>query len=395
MVNFADRMANMKPSAIREILALTAQPDIISFAGGLPAPELFPVDDISAAIEAVMKENGRAALQYATTPGLPHLREQIAARLLAKNNIRTNIDNILTTAGSQQGLDFAARLFVNPGDVILMESPSYLGAINAFVPCQPKFVEVPTDDNGMIMEELEKILASTPNVKLIYVIPDFQNPSGRTWPLDRRQKFMEIINKYEVPVVEDNPYGELRYKGEYQPALKSMDEKGLVIYLGTFSKILAPGFRLGWMVAHDKYIDKFNMIAQAAALQASTFNIAVTSKYIDMFDLDAHVAEIREVYKHRCTLMVDSMKKFFPKEVKFTDPDGGLFTWAELPSYINTKDMALQALQRKVAYVPGADFFPNGGNNCCMRLNYSCMPDDKIVTGIEKLGNVIKSNIKY
>ncbi len=395
MVNYADRMANMKPSAIREILALTAQPDIISFAGGLPAPELFPVDDINAAIEAVMKESGKDALQYATTAGHPHLREQIAARLLAKNNIRTPIDNILTTAGSQQGLDFAARLFVNPGDVILMESPSYLGAITAFTPSQPNFVEVPTDENGMIMEELEKILASTPNVKLIYVIPDFQNPSGRTWPLERRQKFMEIINRYEIPVLEDNPYGELRYKGEYQPALKSMDEKGLVIYLGTFSKILAPGFRLGWIVANDEYIEKFNLIAQAAVLQASTFNIAVISKYIDMFDLDAHVAEIREVYKHRCTLMIDSMRKYFPKEVKFTDPDGGLFTWAELPSYINTKDMALQALEKKVAYVPGAGFFPNGGNDSCMRLNYSCMPDEKIVEGIERLGSVIKANIRY
>ena len=394
MVNYADRMANMKPSAIREILALTAKPEIISFAGGLPAPELFPVEDMSVAIDAVMKENGKDALQYATTAGLPHLREQIAARLLAKNNIRTGIDNILTTAGSQQGLDFAARLFVNPGDVILMESPSYLGAITAFTPSQPNFVEVPTDENGMIMEELEKILASTPNVKLIYVIPDFQNPSGRTWPLERRQKFMELINKYEIPVVEDNPYGELRYKGEYQPALKSMDEKGLVIYLGTFSKILAPGFRLGWIVANDDYIEKFNLIAQAAVLQASTFNIAVISKYIDMFDLDAHVNEIREVYKHRCTLMVDSMKKYFPKEVKFTDPDGGLFTWAELPSYINTKDMALQALEKKVAYVPGAGFFPNGGNDSCMRLNYSCMPDEKIVEGIEKLGSVIKSNLR-
>ena len=394
MVKYADRMEKMKPSAIREILALTAQPDIISFAGGLPAPELFPVDDINAAIEAVMKENGRDALQYATTAGLPHLREQIAARLLAKNNIQTPINNILTTAGSQQGLDFAARLFVNPGDVILMESPSYLGAITAFTPSQPNFVEVPTDENGMIMEELEKILATTPNVKLIYVIPDFQNPSGRTWPLERRKQFMEIINKYEIPTIEDNPYGELRYKGEYQPALKSMDEKGLIIYLGTFSKILAPGFRLGWIVANDNYIEKFNLIAQAAVLQASTFNIAVISKYIDMFDLDAHVEKLRKVYKHRCTLMIDSMKQYFPKEVKFTDPDGGLFTWAELPDYINTKDMALQALEQKVAYVPGAGFFPNGGNDFCMRLNYSSMTDDRIVEGIRRLGDVIKNNLR-
>ena len=394
MVNFADRMANVKASEIRELLALTAKPEIISFAGGLPAPELFPVEEMQAAIDAVMKEGGKSAMQYGTTEGAPRLREQIADRLLAKNNIRTDIKNILMTAGSQQGLDYAARLFVNPGDVIIMESPSYLGAINAFKLSQPNFVEVPTDENGMIMEELEKVLATTPNVKLIYVIPDFQNPSGRTWPLERRKKFMEIINKYEIPVLEDNPYGELRYKGEYQPALKSMDEKGLVIYLGTFSKILAPGLRLGWIVANDEYINKFNLIAQAAVLQTSTFNIAVVSKYIDMFDLDKHVAEIRETYKHRCALMVDSMKKYFPAGVKFTDPDGGLFTWAELPEYINTKEMATQALAEKVAYVPGAGFFPNGGNDHCMRLNYSCMPDERIIEGIKRLGKVIESNLR-
>ena len=394
MVNFAERMANVKASEIRELLALTAKPEIISFAGGLPAPELFPVEEMQAAIDAVMKEGGKSAMQYGTTEGAPRLREQIADRLLAKNNIRTDIKNILMTAGSQQGLDYAARLFVNPGDVIIMESPSYLGAINAFKLSQPNFVEVPTNENGMIMEELEKVLATTPNVKLIYVIPDFQNPSGRTWPLERRKKFMEIISKYEIPVLEDNPYGELRYKGEYQPALKSMDEKGLVIYLGTFSKILAPGLRLGWIVANDEYINKFNLIAQAAVLQTSTFNIAVVSKYIDMFDLDAHVAEIRETYKHRCALMVDSMKKYFPAGVTFTDPDGGLFTWAELPEYINTKVMATQALEEKVAYVPGAGFFPNGGNDHCMRLNYSCMPDERIIEGIKRLGKVIESNLR-
>ena len=394
MVNFADRMENVKASEIRELLALTAKPEIISFAGGLPAPELFPVEQMDAAIEAVMKENGRAALQYGTTEGLPRLRQQIADRLAAKNNIHTDIANIIPTAGSQQGLDFAARLFVNPGDVVIMESPSYLGAINAFIQSQPNFVEIPTDEDGMIMEELDRVLAATPNVKMIYVIPDFQNPSGRTWPLERRRKFMEIINKYEIPVLEDNPYGELRYEGEYLPALKSMDTKGLVIYLGTFSKILAPGLRLGWIVANDEYIRKFNLIAQGAVLQTSTFSIAAVSKFIDMYDLDAHVEKIRQVYKHRCALMVESMDKYFPKEVSFTRPNGGLFTWAELPDYIDTKEMATQALEQKVAYVPGASFFPNGGNCHCMRLNYSCMPDERIVEGIKRLGNVIKANLK-
>ena len=265
MVEFASRMNLLKGSEIRDLLKLTAKPDIISFAGGMPAPELFPVEQMEKASQAVLEENGRAALQYSSTEGFPRLREQIAQRMLEKNNIHTDADHILITSGSQQGLDFSARVFLNPGDVVLLESPSYLGAINAFKTCEPTFVEVPTDDGGMIMEELEKILQTTERVKMIYVIPDFQNPTGRTWDLQRRQKFMEIVNRYEIPVIEDNPYGDLRFEGEYMPALKSLDTKGLVVYLGTFSKILAPGYRLGWVCAADEILTKFNFMEQAAS----------------------------------------------------------------------------------------------------------------------------------
>lgn len=394
MVSFAERMRDVKASDIRELLALVNKPEIISFAGGLPAPELFPVDKIQAATDAVLQENGRAALQYGPTDGILRLREQICDRIYAKNAIKADPSNIIITAGSQQGLDFVARLFVNPGDAVLMESPSYLGAINAFKLSQPVFGEVPTDDGGMIMEELDKMLASTPNVKMIYVIPDFQNPSGRTWSLERRKKFMEIVNKYEVMVIEDNPYGELRYKGEYLPSLKSMDTKGLVIYLGTFSKILAPGYRLAWICASHEVIEKINLIAQAAVLQSSTISMMVVAKFIDMFDLDEHVETVRAVYEHRCSVMMDAMAKYFPKEVKYTIPDGGLFTWAELPDYIDTKVMATDALAQNVAYVPGIGFFPNGNNHHCMRLNYSCMPDERIEEGIRRLADVIKSNLR-
>lgn len=394
MVKFAQRMDGMKASDIRELLKLTTRPEIISFAGGLPAPELFPVEDIKAATDAVMDEQGRAALQYGQTEGYLPLRQKIVERMEAKNAIHTMPDNIILTAGSQQGLDYCGKLFLDPGDVVVMESPSYLGAINAFQAYQPKFVEVPTDDDGMIMEELDKVLATTENVKLIYVIPDFQNPSGRTWPLERRKKFLEIINKYGVPAIEDNPYGELRFKGEYQPALKSMDSEGLVIYMGTFSKIMAPGYRIGWTCANDEVIEKLNLIAQAAALQTSTIAPMIISKYMDMFDLDAHVDKIRETYKHRCQLMINTMKETFPPEAKFTDPDGGLFTWVELPEYVNTRDLAAKALDMGVAFVPGSGFFPNGGNNCCMRLNYSCMPDDRIVEGVKRLAEVIKAALK-
>ncbi len=394
MVNYAKRMDNIKASEIRELLALTQRPEVTSFAGGLPAPELFPVQEFKAACDAVLDEQGRVALQYGTTEGWTPLRQQIADRMLSKNGIHTDPNNILLTAGSQQGLDYVGRAFLDPGDVVIMESPSYLGAINAFRLSEPTYVEIPTDEDGMIMSELEKVLATTKNVKFIYAIPDFQNPSGRTWPLERRKKFMEIITKYEIPVIEDNPYGDLRYKGEFLPALKSMDTKGLVIYLGTFSKILAPGTRIAWMCACDDYLRKFNLIAQAAVLQTSTFGAMAVSKFIDMFDLDAHVDKIREVYKHRAGVMVQAMKDFFPEEVTFTDPDGGLFTWAELPDYIDTKEMAAQCLAKNVAYVPGAGFFPNGGNNHCMRLNYSCSGDEQIVNGIHIIGDIIKANLK-
>ena len=394
MVDYAKRMAGVKPSDVREILKLTARPEITSFAGGLPAPELFPVEDLRVASDLVLKESGPVALQYATTEGNPKLRTQIAERLGVKNNIQTTMDNVFITAGSQQGLDYCGKLFLDPGDVVLVESPSYLGAINAFQAYQPRFVEVPTDGDGMIMEELDRILATTEHVKLIYVIPDFQNPSGRTWPLERRKQFMEIINKYEVYAIEDNPYGELRYAGEFLPALKSMDSKDLIIYMGTFSKILAPGYRLGWLCCSDELMWQFNMIASAAVLQTATVSMMVVSKYLELFDVDAHVETIRACYKHRCGVMLEAMDRYFPEEVTYTRPQGGLFTWAELPHYIDTKEMALQALEQKVAYVPGIGFFPNGGNHSCMRLNYSCMPDERIVDGIRRLGDVIKANLK-
>lgn len=394
MVQFASRMNLLKGSEIRELLKIATQPGIISFAGGMPAPELFPVEQMIEASTAVLRENGRAALQYSSTEGFPRLREQIAERMAAKNNIHTDKDHILVTSGSQMGLDYSARVFLNPGDVVLLESPSYLGAVNAFKACEPKFIEVPTDNGGMIMDELEKILETTERVKMIYVIPDFQNPTGRTWDLDRRHKFMEIINRHEIPVIEDNPYGELRFEGEYMPALKSLDTKGLVVYLGTFSKILAPGYRLGWVCASDEILAKYNFMEQAGSLQASTIGQMETAKWIDMFDLDAHVAKIRDVYGKRRTVMMETLAKNLPEGCTYTHPNGGLFAWVVLPEYMNAKELAPKCLARNVAYVPGGSFFPNGGHENTLRLNYSCMPEDKIVEGITILCDVIRENMK-
>lgn len=387
-------MELLKGSAIRELLALTAKPEIISFAGGMPAPELFPVEQMEKAANAVMEEMGQAAMQYSSTEGYVPLRQQIVDRMAAKNNIHTTVDNILVTSGSQQGLDYSGRVFLDKDDIVLIESPSYLGALNAFKTCEPRFIEVPTDDGGMIMEELEKILEKEDRVKMIYVIPDFQNPSSRTWSLERRQKFMEIINKYEIPVIEDNPYGELRFEGEAQPALKSLDTKGLVVYLGTFSKILAPGYRLGWVCADGEILDKYNFMAQAAALQASTISQMETAKWIEMYDLDAHVAKLVEVYGKRRDLMYNTMKEEFPPEVKFAKPTGGLFLWVELPEYMDAAVLAKEALKENVAYVPGEGFYPDGNTKNTFRMNYSNMPDDKIVEGVKRLAKVIKANMK-
>lgn len=394
MVRFAKRLDALNSSDIGDLLKLIARPDIISFAGGLPAPELFPVDALKEAGARVMEEMGRVACQYASTDGLLPLREKISQRMKEKNNITSSSEDILITSGSQQGLDFAARVFVDEGDVILMESPSYLGAINAFKACEPNFLEVPTDDGGMVMAELEKILATTPNVKMIYVIPDFQNPTGRTWSLERRKAFMDVVNRYDIPVIEDNPYGELRFEGQSMPALKSLDTKGLVVYLGTLSKVMVPGFRLGWVCAAPEILAKFNTIKQGADLQTPTLTQLQANQYLEDNNLDEHIEKIREVYKHRRDVMLSAMETYFPKEAKFTYPNGGLFTWVELPDYINTKDMALQCLERKVAYVPGGSFFPCGGKENCFRMNYSCMSDDKIVEGVKTLGEVIKANLR-
>ena len=389
-IKYAKRMDNLKASEIRELLKLTEKPEIISFAGGLPAPELFPVEEMKAVSLKVLEEDGRAAMQYAATEGFAPLRKQIAERMNAKYNTKVEANDIAITSGSQQGLDFSGKIFLDEGDVVLCESPSYMGALNAFKAYGPKFIEVPTDENGMIMEELEKVLETTENVKMIYVIPDFQNPTGRTWPMERRTKFMELINKFEIPVIEDNPYGELRFEGEILPSLKSMDEKGLIIFLGSFSKIFCPGYRIGWVCAEPELLNKYITIKQGADLQASTISQREVSKYIDMYDLDAHVEKIKAVYKVRRDLMINTMKETFPAEAKFTNPEGGLFTWVELPEGMDAKEIMVKCLEQNVAYVPGGSFFPNGGKENTFRLNYSNMPDEKIVDGIARLGKVLK-----
>lgn len=389
-MKFAKRMERMQASEIRELLKLTAQPDIISFAGGLPAPELFPVEEIAKVSHDLVLKEGRQLLQYATTEGRPTLRAKIAKRMADKYNTKVDPDDILITTGSQQCLDFVGKLFLDPDDVVLCESPSYLGALNAFNAYQPKFVEVPTDNGGLIPEELDKILETTPNCKFIYVIPDFQNPTGRTWSMERRQKFMEVVNKHNLPVVEDNPYGELRYEGEILPSLKSLDTKGLVVFLGTFSKIFCPGLRLGWVAAEHSLLTEFVKIKQSADLHTSNFDQGVADAYMDAYDLDEHVKEIVALYKHRRDLILKSMEEYFPAGTEWTHPEGGLFLWLTFPEGVSARKVFSKCIEMKVAGVIGDAFYPNQKTDRSMRINYSNMPDDRIVEGIKRMAKAIE-----
>ena len=391
-LNYAKRMDNIKASEIRELLKLTQRPEVISFAGGLPAPELFPVEELKRVAKEVLEENGTTALQYGPTEGYEPLRQKIVERM-KKVNVDVAVDNILVTSGSQQGLDFSARIFINPGDVIICESPSYLGAINAFKAYEPKFVEVETDDEGMIMEYLEKALEENDNAKFIYVIPDFQNPSGKTWSEERRKKLVELANKYNVAILEDNPYGELRFEGEFLPAVKHYDTEGRVIFLGTFSKIFCPGLRLGWVAADKEVLNKFIMVKQGADLQSSTISQMEVAKFLEIYDIEEHIEKLKRVYKKRKDLMIKTMEEEFPEEVKFTNPEGGLFTWVVLPEHINARELAVKALEKNVAFVPGGSFFPNGGNENTFRMNYSNMDEERIVEGVKRLGEVLRQVI--
>jgi DNA-binding transcriptional MocR family regulator len=392
-LQYAKRMSNMKASEIRELLKVAAQPGIISFGGGFPAPELFPVDEMIAVSKVVIEEKGSQALQYGPTEGYQPLREAIAKRM-EKMQAFVEAKDILVTSGSQQGLDFSAKLFINPGDTIILEKPSYLGAINAFKAYEPNFIDIELEDDGMNMDQLEDALKTGSNVKFIYVIPDFQNPSGKTWSVEKRKKLVELGNKYDVAIIEDNPYGELRFEGELLPSIKHFDTDGRVIYLGTFSKILCPGFRLGWIAASPEILNKYVLMKQGADLQSSTISQMEVAMFLEKYDIEKHIEKIKEVYLRRRNLMINVMKEEFPEEVKYTVPEGGLFTWVTLPEHINTRDLAVKALEKKVAFVPGGSFYANGGYENSMRLNYSAMEDDKIVEGMKLLADVIKESMK-
>ena len=397
---YAHRMQKMGSSVIRELLKLTEQPDIISFAGGLPAPEVFPVKQFREACNYVLDNFGPQALQYSTTEGYKPLREMIA-RHTGRYSVQVSADNILITSGSQQALDFLGRLFLNRGDYIVVESPTYLGALQAWNAYGAQYIPVRADEDGMIVDELEAALRIGP--KFIYVLPNFQNPGGSTLSLERRHKLIELADKYGVPIVEDDPYGQLRYEGEHIPSIVALDSKyrgpngghytGNVIYLSTFSKLLAPGLRLAWVIAPPEVIRKLVMTKQAADLHTSSFNQYVAYQVGKDGFLDEHVKVIRATYKERRDVMFEMMEEMFPAGVTWSKPQGGMFLWGVLPEGMDAAEVLKRAIEKKVAFVPGQAFHPNGGGKNTMRINFSYSNPDTIREGVTRLGTTLKELI--
>ena len=390
----ARRMDLIKPNAVGELLRFGSDPAIISFAGGYPDATLFPREALAEVYRQAIAEEGQSSLQYTVSNGPEKLREQVAGRLV-EQGIQCSADDVLMLQGSQQGLDLVAKLLVNPGDVVITESPTFLGAPIAFDPCEPRYRSVAMDDDGMDMDQLEEVLKSEPNIKFIYTIPDFQNPTGLCLSLPRRRRLIELANQYNCVVLEDTAYREVRFTGETLPTLKSMDTEGRVILLGSFSKILAPGLRLGYAVAERGFIEQLGLLKLAADTQCSTVNMAAVSLYLSRFDINAHIATLQGNYLRKKNLMLDAIRQHFPQDVRCTDPQGGLFTWLTFPDGFDTEAfMRRRAVpEAKVAFVPGASFFAEAPEHNHARFNFSCQSDDKILAGIAALGLALKSEM--
>lgn len=384
-VTFARRAAEMRASEIRELLKYAGQRDVISFGGGLPPNECFPLDVVSAAAARVVRDHGARALQYSPTEGCVELRQKTASRAHRRLGIDLAPEEVLITAGAQQALDLTGKVFLDEGDVVVCESPTYLAAIAAFRTFRARFVEAPSDDHGMDVTALDAVLARTDRVKFVYVIPDFQNPSGRTWSLARRQALIDVSARHRVPIVEDSPYAELRFEGPALPPVKALDVHDLVVFLGTYSKIFSPGLRVAWMTAPAPVLEKYVLAKQATDLNTSTFGQLLLSTFLDMASLDEHVERLRETCRRRRDAMIQAIERHLP-DVSVTRPRGGLFLWVELPDGLSARDLLARALSRGVAFPPGDAFFPNGGHENTLRLAYSDSPEARIEEGVARLG---------
>ena len=386
----ADHIAAMKPSAIREIFKVLVDPTVISLAAGSPDPVSFPNKEMAKIGSEIFLNEADVALQYGTTEGYPKLRELTAKRMKEKYNVGTDNDDILITTGGQQSISLFTQVMLNPGDVVISEDPSFIGALNGFRSMNSKLMSVPMDDEGMRMDKLEELLQTTPNVKFIYVIPTFQNPTGRTMSLERRKELLAMAKKYDVLIVEDNPYFELRYEGEFVPSIKSMDTEGRVIYCGSYSKVLSPGMRLGYCIAAKEIINRMVVCKQVSDVHTNLYFQMLVAHYLEECDLDAHIAEICDNNRVKRDAMIAACEKYFDPRVTFTRPNGGLFIWAELPEGYDSFKLCKMISAKKVACVPGNAFLSDDeGISNGFRMNFSLPSVEQIETAIQRVGETI------
>lgn len=391
--SLANRVTHLKASAIREIFKMVGQSDIISFAGGIPSPEVFPKEKFAEISDSILKNNGNAALVYGITEGYAPLIE-IVHKLNKKINVGKEFDQTIITTGAQQAIDLTVRSMVNDGEGIIVEEPSFIGALNSFRSYNAKLYGVDVLDDGIDTDRVEQLL-KTENIKLIYTIPTFQNPTGITQSLEKRKKLLELAEKYDCYIIEDNPYGDLRFAGESVPAIKSFDENGRIIYVGSFSKTLAPGIRVGFLTAHKDIVDRVVVVKQVNDVHTPLLMQMMVTEYIKNNDFDLQIKKGCDLYKRKCALMLKTMDEHFPDCVSYTRPDGGIFLWCTLPEWMDSGVLFEKALEKKVAFVPGRTCnIDIDEKSNCFRLNFSTMPDDKIEEGIKILAQVIKDELK-
>ena len=390
--NFSRKLAELKPSAIREIFKSLTDPEIISFAAGNPAPESFPVDELAKISADIFANNSTAALQYSITEGYGPLREAVAARQKAKFNIGTAGDSTLIVSGGQQGIELACKVFCNEGDTIICENPSFIGSLNSFRSNGINVVGVELEADGINIRELDKALKQNPRTKLLYVIPTFQNPAGITTSIEKRREILRLAKKYNVVILEDNPYGELRFRGEDVPTLKSMDTEGRVIYCSSFSKILSAGMRVGFVIANEQIISKMAVGKQGEDVHTNIFFQMLCHRYMTECDIDAHIEDIRSIYRHKCDLMLDCIERYVPRDiVTFTRPEGGLFIWGTVKDCDDVTPIVQRLIAKKVAVVPGSAFnCDTSKKSGSFRLNYSTPTDEQIIEGVKRLGSVFQ-----
>lgn len=386
--NFAERVLKMESSDIRRLMKIITNPNVISFGAGSPAIDLFPIEELKKASELVYADRENGAFQYSSSEGYDPLKKWIIDRYNFKNNSSLQKNNVLITNGSQQGLDLVGKIFLNKDDIVLCENPTYTSALAAFRSYECKFQGIRTDSEGMIIDEVEHIIERNKNIKLIYIIPNYQNPTGITWSIERRRAIVELASKYNIIILEDDPYGELGFEESSNPSLKKFDYSGLVITLGSFSKILCPGLRTGWIIANEEVITKLIYAKQATDLQSNEIIQQQIANYLFNYDFEKHLSKLKNVYKKRCCIACDIIDDIFPKTVKYLHPSGGFFLWLNFPEEFNTKDLLVEAVDRGVAYVPGHSFYPKLVRYNNMRLNYSSMSEEKLIQGLEILGAI-------